>query len=72
MDKRLAGLIIAAAVTIVGVAWAEGAGAQTDQASPVPWGLSSTATCRLIPRRTSGSGIISNSKVISSVVAGPL
>lgn len=30
MDKRLAQLIIAAAVTIVGVAWAAAAGAQAD------------------------------------------
>ena len=38
MDKRLAQLIIAAAVTIVGVAWAAAAGAQADEASPVPLG----------------------------------
>ena len=38
MDKRLAKLIIAAAVTIVGVAWAVAAGAQADEASPVPLG----------------------------------
>jgi hypothetical protein len=36
MDNRLAELIIAAAVTIVAVAWAASAGAQVAEAFPVP------------------------------------
>jgi hypothetical protein len=67
MDKRLAQLIIAAAVTMVGVTWAAAAGAQADEFPRTSGGFGEPRRAALfrdgLPARRSSA----NSKAISSV-----